>query len=150
MGTTRANIPHLYDKCRECESRKGYECTHEGVKPGNTICCWMRRLPEKDLVTPKKCPLEPHYKQLSNKIKEQLCKSIIDGKIKTDSDIEDFCDAHKQDIGSVFHWLAILKAPLQCRSCKHVDLRPNLPPCSTCNKAYLEDHYEKDTSGYKL
>ena len=59
MGVTRCVTTHLYDKCVDCPNRRHYyECMHESMKPGNTICCWMRKKRGDDMAVPKKCPLK--------------------------------------------------------------------------------------------
>ncbi len=61
----------------------------------------------------------------------------------TDSDIMDFCDENNLDYGPVFHYLAVITAPEQCKGCKHVDFFSSMPPCSSCSRAGT-DRYEAE------
>jgi hypothetical protein len=68
---------------------------------------------------------------------------MIKGGHVTDSDIEDFCYENNLSQGEVFHYIAVMMAPEECKRCKHVDMFSSMPPCTACCRAHTKDYFEE-------
>ena len=81
--------------------------------------------------------------EITDFTEKELKKLIESKKSITDSDIEDFCYEHNVSRRAIFHQLAEWSVPETCRGCEHVDMYPNMPPCSSCSRSHPVDHYQK-------
>lgn len=73
--------------------------------------------------------------------KEELDKMLENG--CTDSDIEDFEDAHPNVNGrDIWDYVFEYNAPKACKGCKHIQMS-GLMPCMRCSRCItLKDYYE--------
>lgn len=72
---------------------------------------------------------------------QKLLNFLSSDKCNTDSDLYDFCESNRIKPREAFHIVSVMGAPECCRSCKHVDMRPSMPPCPSCSRG-KPDLYE--------
>ena len=127
----------MQDKiCRTCTWWCGDEsddmefCDEKEVSTSSENYCpkWLKRP-------------DPPTEIITDVQKHELIKLINSKTSITDSDIFDFCCDFNISRRAVFHQLAEWNVPERCRGCKHVDLYPNMPPCSSCCRAHPDDNY---------
>ena len=80
--------------------------------------------------------------KLTDNNKNEINKLIKEG--CTDSHILDFCDANKLSRKAVYHYIAELTVPQQCKGCKNIVLYPSMPPCASCCRSHTKDYFEPD------
>ena len=83
-------------------------------------------------------------KQLTDNMKKEI-KNLLN-KGCTDSDIEEFCEENKAPLKQTFRYIAELTAPKQCKGCKHIELVPSMPPCTSCCRIHQKDYFEPENS----
>ncbi|MBR0542517.1 MAG: hypothetical protein IJK26_10010 [Clostridia bacterium] len=71
---------------------------------------------------------------MTDELKAKLKELIKSGKIKTDSDLEDFCKEYKADEGEVYQLISEWTAPECCKGCKHIQLYDSMYPCTVCRR----------------
>lgn len=76
--------------------------------------------------------------------KEEFKKMMDEGKITTDSDIEDFADERNLEWGEIFDYLDELQtAGTPCQKCKNIGFRYAMYPCNSCSRRPdIIDRYE--------
>ncbi len=71
--------------------------------------------------------------------REKLLDMIVSETICTDSDLEDFAHENRVSERDVFHFVAVIHTNgTPCEGCQYIDFRPNMAPCSRCQRAYVD------------
>ena len=73
--------------------------------------------------------------------KEEISKIVMSG--CTDSDIEDYLEDHPDISGKeVWDFVCVLRAPAECKGCKHIQMA-GMYPCNACHRGEkTKDFYE--------
>ena len=79
--------------------------------------------------------------------KKEFRDRIQNESIRTDSDIEDFCEELHVDERDAFHYLAELRVMnTECEGCAHIEyFGSGMYPCNACRRAKKDMYVKSDT-----